>query len=160
MVPNRLNVRWLRPALATLALAALALLGGCGGGSGAPNNPFAPKPVPPGPVLIIPAALTAYSNTPTTLTVTGGVPPYFVVSSDTQVLPLGGSVSTGTIALLPGDVTAPTAVTVSANLRYAGRNACIGSVRREHDLLRPDGDGERDRHPPNRRPRSGSSGQV
>src|SRR5271166_5654704 len=104
MAPNRLNARWLRPALATLALAALAVLGGCGGGSGAPNNPYAPKPVPPGPLLILPSAITVYSNTPASLTVTGGVAPYFVVSSDPTKLPLGSSSSTGTIVLLPTTV--------------------------------------------------------
>jgi hypothetical protein len=114
MVPNRLNVRWLRPALASLALAALALLGGCGGGSGAPNNPFAPKPVPPGPVAILPSSATVYSSTPATLTVTGGVPPYFVVSSDASILPLGASTTSQTIVLLPAIVTAPDTVVITA----------------------------------------------
>ncbi len=113
MAPNRLNVRWLRAAFATLALAALAVLGGCGGGSGAPNNPYAPKPVPPGPLLILPSTITVYSNTPASLSVIGGVPPYFVVSSDPTILPLGSSTSTGTIVLLPGNVTAPETVNIT-----------------------------------------------
>lgn len=113
MAPNRLNARWLQPALATLALAALALLGGCGGGSGAPNNQFAPKPVPPGPLLILPSTLTVYANLPASLTVTGGVSPYFVTSSDPTVLPLGSSNSTGTIVLLPGNVIAAESVLIT-----------------------------------------------
>jgi hypothetical protein len=104
MAPNRLNARWLRPALATLALAALALLGGCGGGSGAPNNPYAPKPVAPGPLLIIPSSITVYANTPASLTITGGVPPYLVTSANPALLPVGSSISTGVVVLLPGNV--------------------------------------------------------
>lgn len=96
-----------------LALAALAVLGGCGGGSGAPNNPFKPQPVPPGPLLVLPATLSVYSNTPASLTVTGGVPPYFVTSSNPIILPLGSSTSTGTIVLLPTNVLAATAVDVT-----------------------------------------------
>src|SRR5271157_2050595 len=104
MAPNRLNARWLRPALALLALAALAVLGGCGGGSGAPNNPYAPKPAPPGTLLILPSTITVYSNTPAALTVMGGVSPYFVVSGNPTVLPLGSASSTGTVVLLPTNV--------------------------------------------------------
>jgi hypothetical protein len=113
MAPNRLNARWLRAALATLALAALAALGGCGGGSGAPNNPFAPQPVPPGPLLILPTTITVYSNTPATLTVIGGVAPYFVVTSNPAILPIGSSTSNGIIVLLPVNVPAATAVIVT-----------------------------------------------
>jgi hypothetical protein len=114
MAPNRLNAHWLQLALATVALGALAILGGCGGGSGAPNNPFAPPPTTPGPLAILPAAPTVFANTPTTLTITGGVPPYFVVSANTAVLPLGSSTSNGTIVLLPANVLADTAVVITA----------------------------------------------
>jgi hypothetical protein len=114
MAPTRLTACTLRLVFGTLALAILALLGGCGGGSGAPNNPFAPGPVAPGPLSILPSAPTVYSNTPATLTITGGVPPYFVVSSNVQVLPLGASVTNGTIVLLPANVLAATAVVITA----------------------------------------------
>jgi hypothetical protein len=114
MAPNRLNVRWLRSAFAALALTALAILGGCGGGSGAPNNPFAPPPTTPGPLVILPAVSTVYANTPATLTVLGGVPPYLVTSSDTSILPVTPSVTTGTVVLLPANVTADTDITVTA----------------------------------------------
>jgi hypothetical protein len=114
MAPNRLTPQWLRLVLAALALGALAILGGCGGGSGAPNNPFAPGPVSPGPLSILPSAPTVFSNTPTTLTITGGVAPYFVVSSNTAVLPLGASVTNGTIVLLPANVLADTVVVITA----------------------------------------------
>jgi len=113
MAPNRLNLQWLRLTLATLALGALAILGGCGGGSGAPNNPFAPGPVSPGPLSILPSAPTVYSNTPTTLTITGGVPPYFVVSANTAVLPLSASVTNSQIVLLPANVLTDTTVVIT-----------------------------------------------
>src|SRR6266700_5259345 len=113
MAPNRLNAHWLQLALAAVALGALAILGGCGGGSGAPNNPFAPPPTTPGPLSILPSAPTVFANTPTILTITGGVPPYFVVSSNTAILPIGASVTNGTIVLLPANVLADTAVVIT-----------------------------------------------
>ena len=112
MAPNRLNLSWLRPLLATVALAVLAVLGGCGGGSGAPNNPYAAKPVPPGPLLILPSALTVYANTPASLEITGGVAPYTVTSSDPTILPLASSSSTGTIVLLPASSVAATVAVI------------------------------------------------
>jgi len=113
MVPTRLNAYSLRLVLAALALTSLALLGGCGGGSGAPNNPFAPPPTTPGALSILPASPTVYANTPTTLTITGGVPPYAVFSANTAVLPLGGSTTNGTIVLLPANVAADTVVAIT-----------------------------------------------
>jgi hypothetical protein len=113
MAPNRLNAYSLRLVLTTLALMGLALLGGCGGGSGAPNNPFAPPPTTPGVLSILPPAPTVFANIPTTLTITGGVPPYAVFSSNTAVLPLGSSSSNGTIVLLPANVAADTVVTIT-----------------------------------------------
>src|SRR3989442_12307049 len=114
MAPNRINARWLRSVFTLLALATLASMGGCGGGSGAPNNPFAPPPTAPGPLSILPSSATVYSNTPAILTITGGVPPYFVVSSNTAILPVGASVTNGTIVLLPANVLADTAVLITA----------------------------------------------
>ena len=114
MVANSLTARWLRPILALLALAGLAMLGGCGGGSGAPNNPFAPVPPTPTAVVFLPPAATVYSHTPATLTVEGGVPPYFIVSSDSAILPVAQSASTGTVVLLPASVLADTTVLITA----------------------------------------------
>jgi hypothetical protein len=113
MAPTRIDARWLRFILASLALAALAVLGGCGGGSGAPNNPYAPPPPVPGPLSILPSTATVYSNTPAILTITGGVAPYFVVSSNTAILPVAVSVTNGTIVLLPANVLADTVVLIT-----------------------------------------------
>ncbi len=112
MVPNPMNARWLRLVFAISALSGSVLLGGCGGGSGAPNNPFAPGAPTPGPVFVLPANATVYSNTPATLTITGGVAPYFVVSSNTAVLPVAET-STGTIVLLPANVASDTVVLIT-----------------------------------------------
>jgi len=114
MAPIRSTARWLRPILALLTLGGFALLGGCGGGSGAPNNPFAPPPTTPGPVTILPATSVAYSNTPTSLTVSGGSPPYMIVSSNSAILPVQQSNTTGTIVLLPANVLADTVVVITA----------------------------------------------
>ena len=114
MVANSLTARWLRSILGLLALAGFAMLGGCGGGSGAPNNPFAPPPPTPTPVVILPGTATAYSNTPTVLTVEGGVPPYFIVSSDSSILPVVQSATAGTVVLLPSNVVSDTQVTITA----------------------------------------------
>ena len=114
MVANSLTARWLRPILALLALTGFTMLGGCGGGSGAPNNPFAPPPPTPTPVVILPGTATAYSNTPTVLTVEGGVPPYFIVSSDSSILPVVQPATAGTVVLLPSNVVSDTQVTITA----------------------------------------------
>lgn len=112
MAPNRMIAHWLRTALALIALGGLLALSGCGGGSGAPNNPFKPVPPPPGPLSVLPPIITVFSNTPATLTISGGAPPFFVVSSNSSVLPVAQN-STGTIVLLPGNVVADTAVTIT-----------------------------------------------
>ena len=129
MAPNRINARWLRFISALLAFATLAVLGGCGGGSGAPNNPFKPPPTTPGPLSILPSAATVFSNTPATLTVVGGVPPYFVVSSNTAILPLGASVTNGTIVLLPANVLADTAVLITAQDSAGTKATATATVR-------------------------------
>jgi hypothetical protein len=114
MVANCLTARWLRPILACFALAGLAFLGGCGGGSGAPNNPFTPVPPTPSVPVILPASSVVYSNTPAALTISGGVAPYFVTSSNAAILPVAQINTTGTIVLLPGNVVTDTAVIVQA----------------------------------------------
>ncbi len=70
MTENRLPAAWLRPLLGMFAIAGVLALSACGGGSGAPNNPYAPGPVAPGPLTVLPPDATVYSGVPTTLTIT------------------------------------------------------------------------------------------
>lgn len=113
MTEHRLLAIWLRPIIGSFALAGLLLLSACGGGSGAPNNPYAPIPAGPGPLAILPIAATIYSGVPTTLAVTGGIPPYRAFSSNSAVLPVAQSVAGGTILLLGSNVADDTNITVT-----------------------------------------------
>src|SRR6476661_6200313 len=129
MAPNRMIARWLRPALALFALGGLLALGGCGGGSGAPNNPYQPGPAAPGPLSILPPIITAFANTPITLTISGGAAPFFVVSSNPAVLPVAQTPSGNTIVLLPGNVISDTAVTITVQDAIGQRATSAVTVR-------------------------------
>jgi len=129
MAPNRMIARWLRPALALVALGGLLALGGCGGGSGAPNNPYQPGPAAPGPLSILPPIVTAFANTPITLTISGGAAPFFVVSSNPAVLPVAQTPSGNTIVLLPGSVTVDTPVTITVQDAIGQRATSTVTVR-------------------------------
>ncbi len=72
MMEKRPLSAWLRPLAGIFALVGVLGLTACGGGSGAPNNPYAPGPVTPAALAVLPATLTAYAGTPATLTISGG----------------------------------------------------------------------------------------
>ena len=114
MTENRLPAAWLRPLLGIFAIAGVLALSACGGGSGAPNNPYAPGPAVPGPLTVLPPDVTAYSGVPTTLTITGGVGPYFAFSSNPAVLPVTQAVPGNTVLLFASSVAAATTVVVTA----------------------------------------------
>ena len=113
MTESRLLAAWLRPLVGLIALAGVLALSACGGGSGAPNNPYAPGPSVPGPLVVLPAAATVYSGFPTTLTVTGGVGPYFAYSSNATILPVSQAVAGNTVLILAANVAVDTAVTIT-----------------------------------------------
>jgi hypothetical protein len=114
MTETRLPAAWLRPLLGMFAIAGVLALSACGGGSGAPNNPYAPGPITPGPLTVLPPDATIYSGVPTTLTVSGGVAPYFVYSSNTAVLPVTQAVAGNSVLLLASNVGAATQVVITA----------------------------------------------
>lgn len=119
MTENRLLATWLRPLVGLFALAGVLALTACGGGSGAPNNPYAP-PTSSGPLTVLPAAATVYSGTPSTLSVTGGTPPYRAFSSDSGVLPVSQAVAGGSVLLFPSNVPNDTSVSITIQDAAAG----------------------------------------
>ena len=115
--------RWLDVAgRTTLAAIALATLASCG--SGAVSAP--PVTVTPGPISITPETATLYSNLPTTFVVSGGNGSYIVTSSDQAVLPLAGSFSGSQLTVIPQEVAADTAVTLT--IRDTGTAAPVNAT--------------------------------
>jgi hypothetical protein len=113
MTENRLLAFWLRPLLGAFALTGVLALSACGGGSGAPNNPYAPGPVVAGPLVVLPPDAVVYSGVPTTLSVSGGIPPYAAFSSNAAVLPVAQSVAGATVLIFASNVSVATPVTVT-----------------------------------------------
>ncbi len=110
---NSVFIARLRTAFAITGLAGLLALAGCGGGSGAPNNPYVPPPPAPAPLTLLPGAITIYSGTPASLTISGGVAPYRVFSADPAVLPVPATTSGSVLALSAKNVGIITPVTVT-----------------------------------------------
>lgn len=113
MLGNRLFAASLRLVAGMLAVAGVLALSACGGGNGAPNNPFTPAPATPPALSVQPSTATVYSKTPATLTILGGVAPYFAFSSNSAVLPVAQTVAGSTLLLVANDVAANTSVTVT-----------------------------------------------
>jgi hypothetical protein len=115
MTENRRFAVWARILAGLFALAGLIGLAGCGGGSGAPNNVLNT----PGDLAVQPAALTAYSMTPTTITIQGGQPPYQIFSSNQSTLAVQANVDGSTVTLVPNIVAAVTNVTLTVTDKFA-----------------------------------------
>lgn len=113
MMPIRMVTAWLRPLASVFAVVAALALSACGGGSGAPNNPYEPPPPVVPALVILPAAPTLYSQVATALTISGGVAPYRVFSSNTAVLPIPQVVPASTVSLLAATVKESTPVTIT-----------------------------------------------
>ena len=87
--------------LATVALlSVLALIAGCGGGGA--KDPFATTPVPA--LVVNPTALNVYPGVPAVLTISSGVGPFQVFSSDSAVLPVTQVVSGAAITLTANQI--------------------------------------------------------
>ena len=74
------------------------------------------RPAPtttPTPLSLLPKAVIVYYNTPATLTIFGGTPPYQAFSSNPTVLPVTRNVVGDQIVLAPANVAADTTVTIT-----------------------------------------------
>jgi hypothetical protein len=95
-----------------LLLALVTLLAGCGGGGA--QDPFAVTPVAPTPALVVnPGALNAYAGIPVVVTISSGVGPFQVFTSDATVLPVTQVVAGAAITLTASNVDADRGVTIT-----------------------------------------------
>ncbi len=119
-----------RSAAITLLGAMTALLGACGGGGAATTGPASGGSTPT--LAVLPTAATAYGNVAVTFTVSGGKPPYSVVSSNTSLIPVPApigsdgkltvtprtpAVDTDVVLTFKDSSTTATTVTSTANLK-------------------------------------------
>ena len=115
--------------LTVVTLGLASLLYGCGGGGAvAPScadNNSCPIAVPPTPPLVInPASLSAYAGIPVVVTISSGVGPFQVFTSDATVLPVTQVVPGAAITLVPSNVDVDKVVTLTVR-DAAGQTATI-----------------------------------
>lgn len=110
---NRHFTAWLRSAGVLFGIAGVLLLSACGGGNGAPNNPYEPPPPVIPPPSVLPGSLTIYPGTPATLTISGGIAPFRIFSSDSTALPVAATANGDTVVLAANAVTAQTPVSIT-----------------------------------------------
>ena len=119
-----------RGAVITLLGAMAALLGACGGGGAATTGVASGGSTPT--LAVLPTSTTAYGNVAVTFTVSGGKPPYSVVSSNTSLIPVPApigsdgkltvtprtpAVDTDVVLTFKDSAAAATTVTSTANLK-------------------------------------------
>jgi hypothetical protein len=104
------HFRSFKALIALAAIAATTLLAGCGGGGA--KDPFDGGPPPPS-LVVNPTSLNVYSNLPSVVTISSGVGPFQIFSSDSVVLPVSTVVSGALVTLVPSNVAADTVVTVT-----------------------------------------------
>jgi hypothetical protein len=96
------------------AIAVIGLISGLSAcGSGAVGSPPDTTPVPSTPLAVSPPAADLFPDVPTTFTITGGKPGYSAFSSNSVVLPVTATLSGATFTVIPGPVTAETAVDIT-----------------------------------------------
>jgi hypothetical protein len=110
---NRYLNAWLRPACALLGIIGILALSACGGGNGAPNNPYAPPPPVIPPPSLLPQAITVYPGTPETLTISGGLAPFRVFSSNPSALPVVSITGSDSLVLAASNITTSTTVSIT-----------------------------------------------
>jgi hypothetical protein len=131
-----LTSTWLRPAFALLALAGLLSLTACGGGGGSVNGPGSSTP-PPTAVTVFPPSQTIYPGSPSSFTISGGVPPYRAFSSNSAVLPVAQNVIGTDVVLLANAVSASTSVTIT--VQDSVNQTTVSSVLVAPAILFPNG---------------------
>jgi hypothetical protein len=120
------HFRSFKALVALAAIAATTLLAGCGGGGA--KDPF--DNGPPAPSLIVnPTSLNIYSNIPSVLTISSGVAPFQIFTSDSIVLPVNTVVSGALVTLVPSNVNADTPVTVTVQDGLGRRVAVAVTVK-------------------------------
>ena len=124
---------WLRPLLTLVAVAGALSLAACGGGNGSPSQVINGGGVTP--LTITPSTATAFSGNPFTFLISGGTQPYTILSSDQSALPVVGTLNGNTLVVVPGNVGADTAVTLS--VRDAAGQSTTAAVTVRPALLLP-----------------------
>lgn len=115
MVTYRTSIKSL---LAVAALGLVSLIAGCGGGGAVTpscadtNSCPVAVPAPP-PLVINPSALNAYAGIPVVVTISSGVGPFQVFTSDATVLPVTQVVPGAAITLIPSNVDSDRVVTLT-----------------------------------------------
>lgn len=97
--------------LILVSLAMIATLSACG--SGAVGAPPDTTPVASTPLAVSPPTADLFPDVPATFTVTGGKPAYSAFSSNSAALPVTAAVPGATFTVIPGPVTAETAVDIT-----------------------------------------------
>jgi hypothetical protein len=114
-----------------VVLAATTLLAGCGGGGAA--DPFAAGPATPA-LTVNPGSLNIYAGTPSVVTITSGVGPFQVFTSDAVVLPVTQVVSGAAITLVANAISAEAPVTLTVR-DAVGQTASVAVTVKPSPLL-------------------------
>jgi len=114
----------IRSLAAAALLSTLALLAGCGGGGA--KDPYSSTPTPP--LVVNPSTLNVYPGVPEVLTISSGVGPFQVFSSDATVLPVTQVVSGAAITLVANAIDgADRAVSITVR-DAAGQSAVVAAT--------------------------------